>query len=521
MCGIVCGVHNPPLHAELIQASLDVMRHRGPDDSGYHTDGPVFLGNRRLAIIDIAGGRQPVFNEDRSVAVVLNGEIYNYVELMNDLVGRGHVFATRSDTETLVHLWEEYGTEMCVHLRGMFAFALWDAKQQVLYTGRDRLGKKPLYYTRTADGGILGASELKALRILAEGSEAAWSVDDQGVYDYLSLGVTPQPYTIFKGVYALEPASYILVRLAGMKIERKKYWRLSYDNQIKTPYPSLLEQVRGHIEEAVRLRLRSDVPLGVFLSGGLDSSIVAYEAAKKVGDRLLTFSIAFKDTLFDETPISTITASRLQIRNLALPLEIEPAEDLQRIVSLFDQPFADSSALPTYRVSKLASEFVKVVLTGDGGDELFGGYRRHLAAHLLRLVDWIPQRIPRALSGLIELSETRRSAVGLAARFMRGMSLSGPERYLCLTTDMFTEHDKRRCWIGAPMRPTEQWLSSIMSPSMNGMRGQMYADIKVNLLSDLLVKMDMASMAASVEARSPLLDHVLAEFMAKVSPGQL
>jgi len=514
MCGINGGWIPCGIPREAIEASLDAMKHRGPDDSGILEDGPIFLGNRRLSIIDLQGGHQPVFNEDRTVAAVLNGEIYNYIELANDLRSRGHLFSTKSDTETLVHLYEDLGPSMCTRLRGMFAFAIWDSKSKTLLIGRDRFGKKPLYYTCPQSGGIIFASELKALRPLAVELGESWSILDQAVYDYLSLGYVPQPNTIYGNVFAVPPASWM--RFQGSNLETHSYWRLDYQAKTSLHYPALLERTRELIAEAVRLRLRSDVPLGVFLSGGIDSSIIAYEAAKAVGGSLNTFSIAVEDKILDESPVARRTAEALGVQNSILFVEATPLADLLGVVRQYDQPFADSSAILSLAVARLAREHVTVAFNGDGGDELFAGYRRHLAAYFSDRFGLIPKGISRIAMKLVApWSASRRSWSGLCERLVRGLSLTGGERYLAWTMDMLTERDKRKVWVGPRMRSTEEWIESNLLNNGSDLDAQMSGDVRVNLLSGLLVKMDIATMAASLEARSPFMDHLLAEHTAQ------
>src|SRR2546426_880120 len=276
MCGILGGWTQSKLPREAIEEALCRLRHRGPDNAGIHESGLVFLGIRRLSIIDLNGGHQPMFNEDGSLAVVLNGEIYNYVEKMSELKACGHVFRTASDTEVLVHLYEERGEQMLNELRGMFAFAIWDLRKRKLFLARDRFGKKPIYYTRTKDGGFLFASELKALKSLAGAAGEAWKIRGQAIYDYLSLCVVPQPDTVYEGVWMLPPASWM--SFDGQNLQRNSYWRLEFLPKTRLSYAEVLERTRALVSEAVRLRLRSDVSLGVFLSGGVDSSVVAHEA---------------------------------------------------------------------------------------------------------------------------------------------------------------------------------------------------------------------------------------------------
>jgi asparagine synthase (glutamine-hydrolysing) len=516
MCGINGGWTRAALAAEVVRKSLDAMAHRGPDDSGVFVAGPVFLGNRRLSIIDLQGGHQPVSNEDGSVVVVLNGEIYNYLELIPELLSKGHRFKTRSDTEVLVHLYEEHGTDMCRHLRGMFAFALWDAGKQNLFVARDRFGKKPLYYTRVPDGMVF-ASELKALKELARACGDSWSIRTQSIYDYLSLGVVPQPETVFREVYVLPPASWM--RFDGETLHMEEYWRLEYEPKASLSYENAQHRVRELIRDAVRLRLRADTPLGVFLSGGLDSSVVAYEAAQEVQGSLETFTVSVGDERYDESAVARLTARHLGVRHTVLPLKVSPVNELEQLVKLYDQPYSDSSAIPSLAVSRLARQHVKVVLNGDGGDELFAGYRRYVAVRYADRLAHLPIHVLRRFAGFMEMAlgqRLRRTPLALLARFLRGFTLTRGERYLVWTMDMLREPEKKRVWIGGPMRPTEEWIESRLPTGLSQLDTQMLGDIRIILLNALLVKMDMATMGASIEGRSPLLDHVLAEFAARL-----
>ena len=515
MCGINGGWVAAGIEREVIENSLNAMRHRGPDDIGLYQQHPVFIGNRRLSIIDLEGGHQPIFNEDGSVAVVFNGEIYNYRELVSDLASRGHIFRSRSDTEALVHLYEEYGLEMCRHLRGMFAFAVWDSSNRMIYLARDRFGKKPLYYT-ARNGELVFASELKALRILAKEMNVPWKIRDQGIYDFLSLAVIPQPETIYQDVFALPPGSWMIFDGKDRRITR--YWSLEFRPKLAMPYPDVLQQTRELIGEAVRLRLRSDVPLAVFLSGGIDSSVIAYEAGLSLGESLQTFTVAMEDADLDESPTATRTARVLGVRNNVLRLKPSPLEELHRVVAIYDQPYADPSAIPSMAIAKLAAQHVKVVLNGDGGDELFAGYRRYLAARCLKIFSAVPvQLLKLALKAIRKRSTPRQSVAGFSFRFLRALVARGGERYLIMTLDTLRDPDKSQAWLKEAMRPTEKWVESVMQGNdIKDLDTLTDCDVQINLLSDLLVKMDMATMSASLEARSPLMDHVVAEFSARL-----
>lgn len=514
MCGILGGWQGDwRLEEETLDLALERLRHRGPDDAGRHRQGQAFLGMRRLSIIDLGGGHQPVFNEDGSVAVVFNGEIYNYLELIPELKARGHTVRTHSDTEVLVHLYEDLGEGMLSHLRGMFAFAIYDARHQRLFVARDRFGKKPLYYTQPRRGGLLFASEIKALRPLAKAAGETWNLDEEALYDYLSLGVVPQPGSIYCEVRMLPPGSWMF--FDGQTPTVRSYWSLDYRSEEAPGYAEALEGIRQHLAEAVRIRLRCDVPLGVFLSGGIDSSVVALEAARTVGAKLQTYTVAVEDTALDESPVAQRTARFLGVSHTVLRLSYSPVEKLQELVRQYDQPFADSSAIPSMAISQLARQHVTVVLNGDGGDEIFAGYRRHLAVGRLALLQRQPRWLIHLLAGgLRPLVTRRRSPLGLVARLYRGLEMAPADRYLAWTTDMFTEADKARWWQGMPQRSTESWLAGVIRNDLDPLRAQMDADVRVNLLSGLLVKMDMATMAYSLEARSPLLDHKLAEYVA-------
>ncbi|MEO1269007.1 MAG: asparagine synthase (glutamine-hydrolyzing) [Myxococcota bacterium] len=514
MCGIHGGWTPQPLPDPALEASLTAITHRGPDDSGIHRDGQAFIGMRRLSIIDLAGGHQPIFNESGDVAVVFNGEIYNYKELIPPLKRAGHLFTTESDTEVLVHLWEEHGTRMCDTLRGMFAFAIWDARQQLMFVARDRFGKKPLYLTQTADGGLLFASELKALRPLAIAAQQPWTIRPQSLYDYASMTVIPQPNTIYNEVSMLPAGHWMLWN--GASLRQQRYWSLSIGPKTTLSYADAQARVRHLIAESVRLRLRSDVPLGVFLSGGVDSTVIAYEAAQLLGGSLQAFTVSTDDPTLDESAIARRTATALGIQQTMLPLKVSPLAELERLVRHYDQPYADSSAIPSMALSRLARQHVKVVLNGDGGDELFGGYRRYVAAVWLGHLQKLPASLLRATLALVDrLRPPRRSTLGLIRRMLHGALQRPGTRYLSWTLDMLFEADKQALWIGPPnMRPTEELIEATLPQQASTLDTQLGGDQRLILLSDLLVKMDMATMAASLEARSPLMDHELAEFTA-------
>ncbi len=511
MCGINGGWTRKPISTDCVIQSLESIKHRGPDDYGLFQHENSFIGMRRLSIIDIAGGHQPIFNEDKTIGIVFNGEIYNYVELIPDLKAKGHVFRTNSDTEVLIHLYEEYGKNMCDFLRGMYAFAIIDVSQNQLFVVRDRYGQKPLFYMHTPDGDLLFASELKSLRILASQIGISLITRQQSIYDYLSLGAIPQPYTIYENVMMLPPGAWMLYN--GHQLVIEPYWHVDYTNKTNLGYEDAQEMLREKLSEAVRIRLRSDVPLGILLSGGVDSTVVTYEAAQHTNGNLQTFTIGVDDEAFDESSIAQATAKQYNIQNTVLRMKINPIQELTYLVKQYDQPFSDPSAIPSLAISRLARQHVTVVLNGDGGDELFGGYRRHAAAELSNKLNWIPNFAFKAIANSTgRLSKERRSKVGFVSRFARTLSYTGGEQYLVRTGDTLREQDKQAIWLGNPVTATEKWIESIETYANTALGIQLSRDVQINLLSALLVKADIATMAASLEGRSPFMDHILGEF---------
>src|SRR5438270_6342053 len=373
MCGIVGIVHRDPAHPvspAMIRQMCDAIRHRGPDDEGVHIDGPVGVGMRRLSIIDLAGGHQPIFNEDRSVLIVFNGEIYNYRELRQILEKRGHHFQTTSDTEAIVHAYEEYGDDCVKQLRGMFTFAIWDRKRQRLLAARDRFGKKPLNYYWDGQRLIFG-SEIKSLLEAGIPRE----INHLALDEYLTYLCVPAPNTHFNGVFKL-PAAHILVYEDG-QISTRRYWELPFIPTCQDDEATAIERTRALLQEAVEVRLMSEVPLGAFLSGGVDSSVVVGLMSQVMSRPVKTFSIGFEEEEYSELPYARQVAAHFGTDHCEFLVRPDLISVLPQLVWAYDEPFADASMLPTYYVSKLAREHVTVVLTGDGGDEIFGGYTRY------------------------------------------------------------------------------------------------------------------------------------------------
>jgi len=524
MCGICGKIYFDSARTVdpgLIREMTDVLRHRGPDDSAVFTAGNVGLGHRRLSIIDLtAAGRQPMENEDGSLHIVLNGEIYNYRELRPGLEARGHIFKSRTDTEVVLHLYEEHGADCVEQLRGMFAFAIWDGRRRELFLARDRAGKKPLSYA-IADGGIIFASELKSL---LKDPALQPGVDPVALHHYLTYQYVPGPQTIYKGVHKLPPAHTLRMRDGDIKIER--YWNLSYKNQLRLPrVEDYCERLREVFTEAVKIRLRSDVPLGAFLSGGVDSSATVAVMAGLLDRPVKTFSIGFDEKDFDELAWAAVVARRYGTEHTEFVVKPEAIKILPALIYHYDEPYADSSAIPTYYVSRLTREHVTVALNGDGGDECFGGYERYFADALASRYEKIPQCLREAVRrsvNLLPYRENRWSFSRRLRRFLNAVADSPARRYvrwLCyfsndMKDDLYTAAFTSAMAGHDSVALTENAYAATDAPTL--LEKQLYADISMYLPYDLLVKVDIASMANSLEARSPFLDHKLMEFAASI-----
>jgi asparagine synthase (glutamine-hydrolysing) len=523
MCGIAGAIawEAPWPTESLIRAMCEVICHRGPDDEGVYTAGPVGIGMRRLSIIDVAGGHQPIFNESGEIAIVFNGEIYNYRELRSWLEGRGHRFTTETDTEVVLHLYEEKG-EWCVReLRGMFAFAVWDSRRQALVLARDRFGEKPLYYA-TPKGGLVFASELKALLVHpAVGRE----LDPEGINQFLTFGNTLGETTILQEARKLPPAHVLVASRGSVRVSRYWQWRVQEDSSLSET--QIIEHLRELLQEAVRLQLVSEVPLGAFLSGGLDSSTVVALMSKASPRPVKTFSIGFGDPQFDELNHCRTVAAAFGTEHQELVLDPDAVEVLADLVWHVDEPFADSSAIPTYFLSKLARENVTVALSGDGGDELFAGYPGYHAEIYLNGMRRIPRRLrawalERAISPLTEWARgSVRWKMERLRRNLLRVDMSPEDRFLSrhclfpveLRSEVLTDHAQK---LLAPTDHPGNWVKLDFHGNQHPVNKSMYLDINVYLPNDMLVKVDRMSMAHSLEVRCPLLDHKLAEFMGTV-----
>jgi len=520
VCGIVGKIDfGGAVDEQLIHRMCAVIKHRGPDSRGTFVAGGVGLGIQRLAIIDVTGGNQPIFNEDRSVAVVLNGEIYNFPELRELLRGRGHKFSTQSDTEVLVHLYEDHGKQMVDHLRGMFAFAIWDARKRELFCARDRVGKKPLFWARRGSK-VWFASEIRAL---LEDPELDRAVDNAAVAAYLALQYVPHPRSAFESIQKLPPASTLTVTESGEQIE--KYWSLDYSQKLEgVPVEELEERLREHIREATRVRLMSEVPLGAFLSGGIDSSAVVAAMAEQMVEPVKTFSIGFSEADHDELHYARMIAEQFGTDHHEFVVEPKALDIMPKLARHYGEPFADSSAIPSFYLAELTSRQVTVALNGDGGDESFAGYHRYVTDHRVRQLDWLPAPVQRAASltrfvGEGPLDDSTRTRIN---RIGRLLSMLPQERY-ALRMCMFDGVRQARLLtpefaasVGGA-RPDrfllDAWEASTATEHVDVM---LDTDVQTYLPGDLLVKMDIATMAYSVEARSPFLDHRLMEFAASL-----
>jgi asparagine synthase (glutamine-hydrolysing) len=524
MCGIVgvldtLGKRDVP--RALIERMNETQHHRGPDEGGLHLEPGLGLGHRRLSIIDLSTGQQPLYNEDGSVCVVFNGEIYNYRELIPELVRLGHTFRTKSDTEVIVHAWEAWGPDCVKRFRGMFAFALWDRSQETLLLARDRLGVKPLYYAFLGDGTLLFGSELKAL--LAHGGLKR-TLDPCAIEEYFALGYIPEPRTIFTGAKKLPPAHTLVMRRGRPVPEPVEYWdvRFTLDNPIGEAEAS--EELIARLRESVKLRLISEVPLGAFLSGGVDSSAVVAMMAGLSDDPVSTCSIAFSDPAFDESKYARLVADRYRTRHFVDRVESDDFDLIDMLARLYDEPYADSSAIPTYRVCQLARTHVTVALSGDGGDENFAGYRRY-RLHMLeeRMRAPLPLSIRRPVFGFLGNVYPKADwapRVFRAKTTFEALARESVEAYFH-GVSILRDAMRRQLFSNA-FKATLGGYSAVEVFQRHATRANyddslalvQYLDLKTYLVGDINTKVDRASMAHSLEVREPLMDHPLVEWLA-------
>ena len=520
MCGI-CGKisFNRDVSEELIRKMCGTLTHRGPDDEGVYVKGGIGLGHRRLAIIDLSpAGHQPMSNEDGSIWIVLNGEIYNFLELREGLEKKGHRFKSHSDTEVVLHLYEDKGPECVKDLRGMFAFAIWDERKELLFAARDRIGKKPFYYRHKNQVLIFG-SEIKAI---LQDPDVSREVNRPAITDYLSYGYTPTPETMFMGIMKLPPAHFMVYEKGKISIE--KYWELDFSKKLKLSEREYCDRTMDLLEECTRIRLISDVPLGAFLSGGIDSSAVVYMMSKLSSKPVKTFSIGFDNEKYSELKYAKIIAERFKTEHHEYIVKPDAIELLPKLVWHYNEPYADSSALPSYYVAKMTRQKVTVALNGDGGDEDFGGYERFMAARYAELINKAPipfkKKIIEAIIKRIPESLEFKDSKARLRRFMVELSKSYRERHYNWMA-IFNNYEKNSLFSDEFNKEISGRNSfSYLDKAFNECGSEdvvdkvMCADIKTNLLDDLLVKMDIATMANSLEGRSPFLDHKMMEFCA-------
>ena len=522
MCGIAGFISKekdvPILEREiLLDRMCKIITHRGPDEQGLAVEGRAALGMRRLSIIDLKGGQQPIYTEDGNLFIVFNGEIYNYPELKKELERLGHRFKTNSDTETILYAYKQFGAECLQKLRGMFAFAIWNKRDESLFIARDRVGKKPLFYALTEKGNFVFGSELKVLQTHGEISNEF----DYAAFDsYLTFGYVPEEFCIFRDVRKLAPAHFLTFK--NGKITTEKYWDFRYEKPLEIKSEDeYAEQLRELIKESVKIRLISEVPLGAFLSGGVDSSCIVGMMSEISDKPVKTFSIGFNEDSFDELKYARIAAKHFDTEHHEFVVTPDLVEIVDELVWHFDEPFADPSALPTFMVSKMARDFVTVVLSGDGGDELFAGYTRYVTDKRRSGLGRLPFALRRNL--LKPLSEALpHNAKG--KNYLYNVSLEAVERYID-SVSHFGSLQRRSLYaadflqnLNGDFGKAEKVFHQIANQVSTGnpTDNLLYLDSKTYLVSDILTKVDRMSMAASLEVRVPLLDHKLIEFVTQI-----
>jgi len=526
MCGI-CGMVNSDfekaVEPPLIKKMCDVIYHRGPDDDGVYVQKNIGIGMRRLSIIDLVTGKQPISNEDGSIRIVFNGEIYNHKDIRNELEARGHIFSTNTDTETIVHAYEEYGRDCVQKLNGMFAFAIWDNRKKELFLARDRIGIKPLYYFFDKKKFIFG-SELKSI---LQVEDIPKRIDLTALDNFLTFEYIPAPLSIFQDIKKLPPGHTLI--LSNNNINIQQYW----DLQVKTngfDESQSRENLVDLLQDAVKIRLMSDVPLGAFLSGGIDSSTIVALMSQVMDQPVKTFSIGFEDQTYNELNYARMIAKKFNTEHHEFIIQPNAVELADNLLQFLDEPFGDFSIFPTYLVSKMAREYVTVVLSGDGGDELFAGYDTYIAdrmaSHFSKLPGWFRNGFISRILEAIPPSPKKKGLINRAKRFVEGMRLPDDlqhtrwmiflqqmERGLLFTDDMksgIVENDSYKF--------IRNYFNNVIPQSNDEINQQMYVDAKTYLVDNILVKVDRMSMATSLEARVPFLDHRFAEFAATI-PG--
>lgn len=530
MCGIT-GLFDTRTRRDfdraLLQRMNEIQAHRGPDGHGVHIEPGVGLGHRRLSIIDIATGQQPLYNEDGSVVVIFNGEIYNFLELIPELQALGHVFHTRSDTEVIVHAWESWGERCVDRFRGMFAFALYDRQHETLFLARDRLGVKPLYYSVLADGTLIFGSELKSLLVHPNLSR---EIDPYAVEEYFALGYVADPRSIFAGTHKLPAAHTLIVRRGRPVPDPVAYWDVRFTLSSPLTLEEACDELNHRLEESIRLRLISEVPLGAFLSGGVDSSAVVATMARVSNDPVNTCSIAFDDPAYDETRFAQQVADRYKTCHYVDRVASDDFDLVDELARVYDEPYADSSSIPTYRVCQLARKHVTVALSGDGGDESFGGYRRY-RLHVLeeRMRSILPTAVRRSVFGVLGRIYPKADwapRIFRAKTTFESLARTSVEAYLH-TMSVTHESMRRRLFSSSFHRQLAGYRTEHVfdqyarqADTDDALALIQYIDLKTYLVGDINTKVDRASMAHSLEVREPLMDHHLVAWLAEL-PSRL
>jgi asparagine synthase (glutamine-hydrolysing) len=521
MCGITGFYHfdlNKKADAVVLKKMTDVIKHRGPDGEGYHIKDSLALGHRRLSVIDLVTGDQPIYNDDKSMVIIFNGEIYNYIELRNELKNKGHQFHTESDTEVILKSYAEWGIECQKKFNGMWAFAIWDERNKILFLSRDRVGEKPLYYALVKDTFILG-SEIKS--ILAFGVDKSPNIDILEIY--LSLGYIPAPYTFYKNINKLEAGNYLIVDQKNVK--QFKYWdvpRINESNMLSDSR-EVNEKFISLLKDSVKIRMRSDVPYGAFLSGGLDSSSVVALMSEATRQPVETFTIGFDNKAFDERKLARLVSERFHTNHHEYTVSPEAFEEsLNRVLYHYDEPFGDSSAIPTGHVSRFARQYVTMVLTGDGGDEVLSGYTGYQGEKFATLYKKIPSVVRKGFAGGVK-SISRMSSGGLRYKLNRIQNICQSSEL-----DFLERRQSKIFWAEKSVVKDltanhnvikiEDYLNDFYSdcPYKDNFYKVMYFNLKISLPDDYLVKVDRMSMAYSLETRTPFLDYRLIEFMVNV-----
>lgn len=523
MCGITGFVvkNGSPPERGVLEAMNGAIFHRGPDEDGFFLDDHAALAMRRLAIIDLAGGQQPIWNADQTKCIFFNGEVYNYQELRKDLEALGHSFYTNSDTEAIVHLYDEYGVECLQRLRGMFAIAIWDTVERSLFLARDRVGKKPLLFSHQSNGNLIFGSEFQAL---LKHPSISREVDHEAIDAYLSYSCVPAPLTAFKGIKKLEPGHWL--RWKDGTIETRRYWLPDFSKKIKISEEDAIEETTRLLRESTRMRMISEVPLGAFLSGGVDSSTIVALMARESSTPVKTFSIGFEEEDFSELKYARMVAEHVGAEYHEFIVKPNALEIIPTLIDHYGEPYADSSAIPTYYVSRETRNHVTVALNGDGGDESFVGYERYAAMRLAEKYHRIPGILRKPFiefpASILPASELKRSRIRDGKRFLAAASLPKVERYFRWSSAFFGEAKSELY--------TRDFRESVNSVDASEFLGKwfatangtgiidatMFVDQMTYLPNDLLVKVDIAAMANSLECRSPFLDHNVIEFAASL-----